>query len=397
MNKKLNFFASWPYFGKEEITAVNRVLSSGRVNQWTGNEVHEFEREYAKYLGVKYTVTLANGSVALDVALTILGIGKGDRVIVPSRTFVASASCIVLKGAVPVFADIDSESQNITLETVKQVWTPRVKAIIAVHLAGWPSELDKLRDFCDAKRIYLIEDCAQAHGARYKGKPVGGYGDVACFSFCQDKIITTGGEGGLLATNNMVLWKRAWSLKDHGKDYNAVFNKNHRQGFRWLVKSFGTNYRMTEMQAAIGRVMLSKLDSWVIKRRMLANILTAGFEEFPALRVTRPAEYIFHSYYKYYVFIRPRRLNRDWSRDRILQVLLQKGIPCGVGVCPELYREEAFKSLYKQLRFKIPKRFVVAKELGKTSLMFEVHHRLNAANMHYILEQMRKVLEKAMK
>jgi dTDP-4-amino-4,6-dideoxygalactose transaminase len=395
MNKKTNIFDSWPYFGKEEIRAVNKVLVSGRVNQWTGNQVYEFEREYAKYLGVKFTVALANGSVALDVALSILGIGKGDRVIVPCRSFVASASCIVLRGAIPVFADIDPDSQNITLETVKQVWTSQVKAIIAVHLAGWPNELDKLRNFCDLKKIYLIEDCAQAHGAKYKGKPVGSYGDIACFSFCQDKIMTTGGEGGLLATNNPDLWKKAWSLKDHGKDYDTVFNQKHSSGFRWLIKSFGTNYRMTEMQAAIGRIMLSRLDSWVIKRRRLAYILTEGFKKFSGLRVTQPAGYVFHSYYKYYVFIRPGRLNIGWSRDRILQVLLQKGIPCGVGACPEIYREVAFRSLYKQMQFKMPKRFKIAKEIGETSLMFEVHPRLNSANMYYILENMQKVLAKA--
>ncbi|UCH12721.1 MAG: DegT/DnrJ/EryC1/StrS aminotransferase family protein [Candidatus Omnitrophota bacterium] len=388
MKTKKNKFAPWPYFSDSEISAVTKVLRSGRVNQWGGNEVCDFEKEFADYLGLKYAVALANGSVALELALASLGIGEGDEVIVPSRTFVATASSVSLRGATPVFADIDRNSQLITFDTIKNLCTPKTKAVIAVHLGGWPCELDKLRQFCDSKGIYLIEDCAQAHGAKYKGKPVGSWGHIGCFSFCQDKIITTGGEGGLLATNDKKIWEYAWSFKDHGRDYDIAAKNNNGCKFQWTVKRLGTNYRMTEMQAAIGRKMFSKLDKWVKKRKSLASILDEGFKKLPALRATVPDKDCFHSYYKYYVFVRPERLKKDWSRDKILKVLLGQGIPCGSGICPEVYLEEAFKGLSQE-------RLPIAKELGETSMMFLVHPTLNKDNMNFILKEMTKVLATA--
>ena len=413
-------FAAWPCFEDDEIEAVTRVLRSGKVNQWTGSEVASFEKEYADYVGVKYVVAVANGSVALDIALAILGIGPGDEVIVTPRSFVASAACVALRGATPVFVDVDPDSQNISPDMVKRAISSETKAVIAVHLAGWPCELDELKALCDEHGIYLIEDCAQAHGAGLKKfkvqslkfkastdyktgsiRRVGSFGHIAAFSFCQDKIMTTGGEGGMLVTDDEDLWKKAWSFKDHGKDYDAVFNNSHPLGFRWLVKSFGTNYRMTEMQAAIGRVMLGKLDKWVEKRRRLADILTEGFEKISALRVTRPPDHIYHSYYKYYVFVRPERLKKGWNRDRVLMELEKRGIPCGTGVCPEIYLEEAFKHS-RQLReisqkakdtgFEEQGRLPVAKRLGETSLMFMVHPTLSEENMHYVVEQVKEVL-----
>ncbi|MFH0827787.1 MAG: DegT/DnrJ/EryC1/StrS aminotransferase family protein, partial [Candidatus Omnitrophota bacterium] len=387
-----NRFSCWPYFGRDEIRAVNRVLRSGKVNQWTGEEVFNFEKEYAQYLGVKHAVALANGSVALDIALLVLGIGPGDEVIVPCRSFVASASCVALRNAIPVFADIDRDSQNITVEAVEKVFTKRTKAVLAVHLAGWPCELSALRNFCNRKGIFLIEDCAQAHGAEYQGKPVGSLGDVSCFSFCQDKIITTGGEGGLLATNNKKIWEKAWSLKDHGRNYQAMFNKKHSRGFVWAVESFGTNYRMTEMQAAIGRIMLAKLNSWVDKRRKLAEILNQGFAKLSPLRVTIPPAEARHAYYKYYVFVKPKELKSGWDRDRIIHTLNKKGIPCGFGSCPEIYREKAFRKLFQSVSRAAQKRLPIARELGETSLMFRVHPTLTEEDMRFVVREMGKIL-----
>lgn len=426
MNSKMEkqnpkIFPPWPYYGDDEIKAVEKVLRSGKINQWTGSEVTNFEKECADFVGVKYAVALANGSLALDIAVAILGIGSGDEVIVTPRSFVASVSCVALRGAVPVFVDVDPDSQNVTPDTVKSAISSKTKAVIAVHLAGWPCELGELRALCDEHGIYLIEDCAQAHGAVYYSKEyairskekeedritkngkslypkkVGSVGDIAAFSFCQDKIMTTGGEGGMLVTDDEHLWIKAWGYKDHGKDYNSVFKENHPPGFRWLVKSFGTNYRMIEMQAAIGRVMLKKLGEWVKIRRRLAGILTDGFREIPALRVTIPPDHIYHSYYKYYVFVRPERLKKGWNRDRILMELVKRGIPCGTGVCPEIYLEEAFRSSKfevqsSKLKNKNQKRLPVAKELGETSLMFLVHPTLTEENMHYVVEQVREVL-----
>ncbi|MCP4723125.1 MAG: DegT/DnrJ/EryC1/StrS aminotransferase family protein, partial [Desulfobacteraceae bacterium] len=298
-------FAPWPYFEDDEIEAATKVLRSGNVNQWTGNEIAAFEKEFAHYIGTDYSVAIANGSLALDLALAALNIGKGDEVIVTPRSFIASVSCVILRGAVPVFVDVDPVSQNITLETISNAVTAKTKAVIAVNLAGWPCELDKISSFCRQKGIVLIEDCAQSHGAMYKGKKVGSFGDCAVFSFCQDKIMTTGGEGGMLVTNNKEIWERVWSYKDHGKNFEKVFAKNQTPGFKWLASRFGTNCRMTEMQAAIGRVQLKKLDEQVKKRRRFADLFNRAFDGIPGLRTTIPGDGAYHSYYKYYVFINP--------------------------------------------------------------------------------------------
>lgn len=390
MDKCNKNFAHWPYYGKEEIKAAADILRSGKVNQWTNPEVFRFEKEYADYLGVKHCVALANGSVALDAALNVLGIDSGDEVIVPARTFVASANCVALRKATPIFADVDYQSGNIDIASAEKICTAKTKALIAVHLAGWPCVLDELKDFCKKKKIYLIEDCAQAHGAKYKDKPVGSFGDVACFSFCQDKIITTAGEGGLLATNNNKFWKTAWSFKDHGKSYDKVFNKKKGANFVWAVDSFGTNYRLTAIQAAIGRVMLRKLDNWVEKRRKSAAILDKYFARIPGLRMAIPNTDFYHAYYKYYVYLQPERLKLGWSRDRILDWLIKEGINCGCGSCPEVYLENAFKRPQQ-------KRLPIAKKLGETSIMFHVHPRLTDGNMYYIIDKVKKILHKATK
>src|SRR3990167_6817030 len=324
-------FSPWPFFDEDEIAAVSSVLRSGKVNYWTGEQGNLFEREYADFLGRRYAIALANGTVALELALYAFGIGPGDEVITTSRTFIASASCAVARGATPVVVDVDPVSQNITVETIRAAFTPRTKAIVVVHLAGWPCEMDEIMAFAEERGIKVIEDCAQAHGATYKGRPVGSIGHAAAFSFCQDKIMTTGGEGGLLVTDDEAAWKKAWAYKDHGKSYDAVYNKQHPPGYRWLHESFGTNWRMTEMQAAIGRLQLKKLPDWTARRQRNATILTKGFEVIPGLRVTHPPAHMGHAYYKYYVFIEPEVLQVGWSRDLIMQAVNDAGVPCFSG------------------------------------------------------------------
>jgi len=282
--------APWPYFERDEINAVVAVLKSGKVNYWTGDEGRLFEKEFAAFAGCNHAVALANGTVALELALYALGIGPGDEVIVTSRTFIASASCVIMRGATPVMADIDPVSQNITAETIKAAITPKTKAIIAVHLAGWPCDMDPILKLAKKHSLKVIEDCAQAHGATYKGRPVGSMGDAGAFSFCQDKIMTTGGEGGMLTTNDEEVWRKAWEYKDHGKGYDAVYNRRHSPGFRWLHESFGTNLRMTEMQSTLGRTALAKLPTWVATRRRHAGILNSRLSQLEALRTTIPPE-----------------------------------------------------------------------------------------------------------
>lgn len=381
-------FASWPYFARDEINAVAAVLKSGKVNYWTGEEGRFFEKEFADFIGCNYAIAVANGTVALELALYALGIRPGDEVIVPSRTFIASASCVVMRGAKPVIADVDSISQNITAETIGAVLTSRTKAIIAVHLAGWPCDMDPILKLAKEHNLSVIEDCAQAHGATYKGQQVGSFGNVAAFSFCQDKIMTTGGEGGMLTTNDKNLWEKAWAFKDHGKSFHAVYNRKQ-AGYNWVHESFGTNWRLTEMQSAIGRIQLQKLPKWVAKRRENASILTEGFSRIPGLRVTIPPEEIGHSYYKYYTFVLPERLKKGWNRDRILSLINEEGIPCFSGSCSEIYMEKAFDGLRPSSRLKI------AKELGETSLMFLVHPTLSRSNMEDTCHAVQKVLEAA--
>jgi len=380
-------FAPWPSFTPDEIEAAATVLRSGKINYWTGEEGHQFETEFAAFTGCKHAVALANGTVALELALYALGIGPGDEVVTTSRTFIASASCAVMRGAIPVMADVDRNSQNITADTVRAALTPRTRAIIAVHLAGWPCDMDPILELARERGVKVIEDCAQAHGATYKGRPVGSMGDVNAFSFCQDKIMTTGGEGGMLLTNDAEAWNRAWAFKDHGKSYDAVFQHEHPPGFRWLHETFGTNWRLTEMQSAMGRVLLRKLPDMVEKRRRLAALLTERFSEMPALRVTEPPAEIGHSYYKYYVFLRPERLRDGWSRQRIIDAINAEGIPCFSGSCSEIYLEKAFaKSVVPSAR--LP----VAKELGETALMFLVHPTLSENDMRASADAVAKVL-----
>jgi hypothetical protein len=386
--------AGWPIFAKDEIAAVKRVLQSGKVNYWTGEEGRLFEKEFAASISVKYAVAVMNGTVALEAALMALGIGKGDEVIVTPRSYIASASCAIMRGAKPVFADVDRESQNITAATIEKVITRRTRAIIAVHLAGWPCYMDEIMSVAKKHDLAVIEDCAQASGAFYKGRPVGSFGDVAAFSFCQDKIMTTGGEGGMVATKNKDLWSKLWSLKDHGKSYDAVYSANDTKpgpSFKWLHESFGTNWRMTEMQAAIGRIQLRKLKSWVEKRRHNAEILTQAFINIPAFRVTMPPEDVYHAFYKYYVFLRPEMLKAGWDRERVIVAINELGIPCFTGSCSEMYLEKAFDT--DGLRPE--KRLPVARELGDTAMMFPVHPTLSEKDMKDVVRAVEIVLSEA--
>lgn len=382
--------APWPHFGPDEVEAVAQVLRSGKVNFWTGDEGRSFEMEFAASAGCKHAIALSSGSVALECALRALGVGPGDEVVTASRTFIASASCAVMLGARPQFADVDRESQNLTAETIARVLTPRTKAIVAVHLAGWPCEMDEILALAQERGIKVVEDCAQAVGATYKGRPVGSLGDAAAFSFCQDKIMTTGGEGGMVTTNSDELWNAMWSLKDHGKSYDTVYRREHAPGFRWLHESFGTNWRMTELQSAIGRLQLRKLRGWVETRRKHAAVLTDSFSGLPGLRVTAPPPSIAHAYYKYYAFVRPEALRPGWTRDRILAAIHAQGLPCFTGSCSEIYLEKAFPPEWRP-RERLP----VARELGETSLMFPVHPTLTPAHIARTCEVVRQVMHAA--
>ena len=384
-------FSPWPSFSEEEADAVRDVVLSNKVNYWTGQECREFEKEFAAWAGTEHAIALANGTVALDVALQALGIGAGDEVVVTPRTFLASVSSIVNRGAVPVFADVDRDSQNITADTVRAVLTPRTRALICVHLAGWPCDMDPIMELAGEHDLKVIEDCAQAHGARYKGRSVGSIGHIGAWSFCQDKIMTTGGEGGMVTTNDRELWSKMWSFKDHGKSWEAVYEREHAPGFRWLHESFGTNWRMMEMQAVIGRIQLRRMPDWHATRLANCERIWAVAETLKGLRVPEVPQEVAHAGYKCYVFVESAELAEGWCRDRILGEISARGVPCFSGSCSEVYLEKAFDCTGWRPAERLP----VARELGETSLMFLVHPTLTVAEIEQTCAVLAEVMTAA--
>ncbi|MGI2039026.1 DegT/DnrJ/EryC1/StrS family aminotransferase [Shewanella frigidimarina] len=370
-------FSPWPSFTQQEADAVSRVILSNKVNYWTGTEGREFEKEFAAWVGTDYAVALGNGTLALDIALKALNVGDGDEVITTSRTFLATASSVVTCGAAPVFADVDLNSQAITAETIKTVLTTKTKAVIVVHLAGMPAEMDDIMALSKEHGFYVIEDCAQAHGAKYKGRSVGSIGHIGAWSFCQDKIMTTGGEGGMVTTNSKELWSTMWSYKDHGKSFDAIYNREHPPGFRWLHESFGTNWRMTEMQAVLGRIQLTRMTHWTGTRQTYAAQLDSAVSHFSCIRLIEVPDYIEHAEYKHYMFIKPEQLAEGWDRDRIVNSIVEQGVPCFQGSCSEVYLEKAFDNTPWRPETRLPN----AVELGETSIMFLVHPTLTEAEM----------------
>ena len=394
-------FSPWPSFTQEEADAVRDVLLSNKVNYWTGTECREFEKEYAAWAGTRYAVALANGTLALDVALHALGIGPSDEVVVTPRTFIASVSCVVNAGATPVFADVDPDSGNLSAKAIARVLTPRTRAVICVHLAGWPCDMDPIMALAEQHGLKVIEDCAQAHGARYKGRSLGSIGHVGAWSFCQDKIMTTGGEGGMVTTNDEALWRSMWSFKDHGKSYAAVYEREHPPGFRWLHEGFGTNWRMLEMQAAVGRIQLRRMADWTTTRAANAEAILSACRRHEALRVPAfrcdvgrcgvdcPARSgCVHAQYKCYVYVRPERLAEGWNRDRIAAEINARGVPCYQGSCSEVYLEKAFDNTGWRPEERLP----VAHELGETSLMFLVHPGLTADEIQRTCDALKEVM-----
>ena len=381
---------SWPVYADDEIEAVSQVLRSGKVNQWTGHAVTDFEQAFAKAFGQAHAVAVANGTVALELALIAADIGPGDEVIVTPRSFVASASCVVTRGATPVFADVDMLSQNITPKTIEAVTTPRTKAIIPVHLNGHPCDMPGIMKLAERRSLYVIEDCAQAHGAKIDGNPVGSFGQAAAFSFCQDKIMSTGGEGGMVLFRDKHDWRRAWSHKDHGKSYDTVFHGQHPLGFRWLHNNFGTNWRMTGMQAAIGLKQLEKLPRWHAQRQAIAIRLAECLSRFDAVEVPQSSKNIEHAWYRFSFHIGEKRLKPDWDHTYLMDAISEEGVPC-LEVCPEIYREKAYDG-YDMPKPDCPN----AIALGKRVLQLQVHPTLDETALDNICRALTKVLSQAL-
>ncbi|MEH6714992.1 DegT/DnrJ/EryC1/StrS aminotransferase family protein [Parasphingorhabdus flavimaris] len=384
--------ASWPCFSAEEAQAVSDIIVSNKVNYWTGDVGRKFEQNYADWVGAKHAIAVANGTLALDLALRALGIGAGDEVIVTPRTFIASISSVITAGASPVFADVDWDSGNITPKSIAEKITDKTRAIIPVHLGGWPCDMNGIIALADRHDIFVIEDCAQAHGAKVGDAMVGSMGHVSAWSFCQDKIMTTGGEGGMVTTNDEKIWSRMWSYKDHGKSWDAVYNREHPPGFRWVHESFGTNWRMLEMQAAIGRIQLKRMDEWTALRTRNARALQSVLKAFPDIvRTPDPGPGFTHAYYRQYGYIKPEGLKSGWTRDRIIEDIVAQGYPAFQGSCSEVYLEKAFDGT----GWRPKSRLLVAKELGETSIMFLTHPSITEEQLEGYCSVVRRSFAKA--
>jgi dTDP-4-amino-4,6-dideoxygalactose transaminase len=384
-------FAPWPSYSPEEIQAVADVLASNRVNYWTGDLCRTFENRFADWVGVPHAIALMNGTVALDAALFALGIGPGDEVIVTPRTFMASASCVAMAGATPVFADVDPETQGLSAETIAAVLTSRTKAVIPVHLGGAPCDMDPIMDLADRYGLKVIEDCAQAHGARYRGRSVGSIGHIGAWSFCQDKIMTTGGEGGMVTTSDPALWSAMWSWKDHGKSWGAVHHREHPPGPRLVHDTFGLNGRMIEMQAAVGLIQLERMADWTARRTELAGRLTEACARHDLFRLPTIPHDVVHAWYRFYAFVRPERLAPGWTRERIIDAIVARGVPCFHGSAPEIYLERAFDGTASRPAERLP----VARALGETSIALLVHPTITDDQIERAVEAIDAVAREA--
>jgi dTDP-4-amino-4,6-dideoxygalactose transaminase len=381
----------WPVFEPDELAAVEAVLRSGRVNYWTGSACRDFEAAWSRSLGVGVptelrSLAMANGSLTMDAALRALGIGPGDEVIVSPRSYVASAMCVVLAGATPVFADVDPESGCITPATAEVVRSPRARAVIPVHIGGWPSDMRGFASWAGPHGIHILEDCAQSHGGHIDGRALGTFGTFASWSFCQDKIMTTGGEGGMLCTSDLALHRRCWSYAQHGKDHDQAFggDSGDRPGaYRWMIEREGTNLRMTEMQAAIGLQQLEKLPAWHAVRRRNSEIMQEALRGLTGLRV--PITPAGHAHYRCAVFVDAE--SGASLRDHLLRAFHRCGLPAMSGPCGELYREQAFikrrltPADIGRASLDAEGRLPAARLLGETSLVFPVHHTISEGEM----------------
>ncbi len=284
-----NKLQGWPQFDENAIKAVEAVLRSGKVNYWTGKRGMEFEKQFAEWQGSRYAISVATGTAALHVALTSLGIGPGDEVIVPSYTFIASSFSIVQAGAIPRFADVNLEDHCLSVESAEKLVTKRTKAIMPVHLYGNVCDMGQILAFAKRHNLYVIEDNAEAFGGAYKGKKTGTLGHMAGCSFCQNKTFTTGGEGGMVTTDDEELAWKARSFRDHGYDVKQRLSLLElEQKLPYIHNMVGWNYRMTEMQSAIGLAELARMDTWNMPRRrrnaqILVNALKTSrrIEHFP--------------------------------------------------------------------------------------------------------------------
>ena len=372
-NMKIKF-SEWPKYSKFEIAEASKVIKSGKVNYWTGSKCTEFEELYKKKFKLNYAISVANGSVALDAAVSVLNLTSKDEVIVTSRSYVSTASCLQSTKAKVIFADVDLNSQNISIQDLSKKISIRTKAIICTHLAGWPANILEIKKIINNKKIKIIEDCSQAHGARIQKKYVGSFGDIAVWSFCNDKIISTLGEGGMIACKDRILWKKLWAYKDCGKNYDKIFQKKKNNLFKWVHDYKGTNLRMTEVQAAVGIIQLKKLENMINKRKFNCDYIWKNIKKNNFIFVPKIDKDIFHSGYRCYLTTKNNKI-----RNNLIKYLNQFGIDANQGSCPEIYKERRFYNKQQKSIF-----LKNANKLGKISISLPSHHLISKKQLLHI-------------
>jgi dTDP-4-amino-4,6-dideoxygalactose transaminase len=382
---------NWPNYSRNLILKVNKVLKSGKINYTTGPYGKKFEKNFSKFVGNKYSVAICNGTVALEVAIKSLKLPKNSEIIVTARSFFSSAACIVNTGYTPIFADVDLSTQNISIENIKKKLSKKTKAIICVHLAGLPCEMNDISKLAKEKKLKIIEDCSQAHGASIDNRQVGRFSDVATWSFCNDKIISTLGEGGMISTNNKKIYNICKEYINHGT--SNVQTKNSEK-FVYNKNSFGTNLRITEIQSIAGIEQLKDLKKiQKIREKISYNYFNIISRYRNFINCYMPPKNIKSAWYRFYFFLNPSIKNCQKVRFKIIESLKKNDVKCFTGSCPEIYLEKAFKkSKYPNVN-----RLKNCKILGETSIALDVNHTLESYNHKKNLLRLNLILKKNLK
>ena len=379
---------NWPNFSKNLISNIGRILGSGKINYTDGPYGIKFEKEFSKFVGNRYSIAVCNGTAALEVAIKSLRLPKNSEIIVPARSFFASASCIVNTGYIPVFADVNLLTQNILIDDIKKKITKRTKAIICVHLAGLPCDMNSIKKLANKKKIKIIEDCSQAHGASIDNKQVGSFGDISTWSFCNDKIMSTLGEGGMISTNKKKLYEICKRFINHGTN----FKKNKKtEKFIYNKDYFGTNLRITEIQSYAGLEQLKNLKKIQKKKENISKSyfdLISKYQNY--FDCYYPTKKIKSAWYRFYFFLKTDIKYYQKLRFKIIKDLRKNNLKCFTGSCPEIYLEKAFKKLNNAK----PIRLKNCKTLGQTSIALEINHTLEYSQHKKKLLILKQVIEK---
>ena len=366
--------STWPIYDEQMLVGINKIIKKGQVNYLFGKWGKEFENLFSKYHKVSYSIAVSNGTVGLELALAALELNNNDEVLVTPRSYYSSASCIIRNNLKPVFVDIDLNTQNILVDDIKKKITKKTKCIICVHLGGLPCEMNEIMKIAKHNKIKVIEDCSQAHGAMLDGKLAGSFGDIAVWSFCNDKIISTLGEGGMISTSNKNLYNKLWSLKDIGKNIKKYYENNKKKiGFQWLHDSIGTNARLTEIQSYAGYYQLKKLSYVVKKRNENATFLKTELSKLNIFSFLNYSPNYYNAYYRFNFLFNPKYQTNKLSRNILLKELGPR-IDIREGSCPEIYNEKYFKMNYS---FFCPN----ANYIGKYALSLQVDQTIKRESL----------------